>query len=272
MIAEDSSLRPTAVRVAVASDLHLEHGNEAPDLRSLEGRADILVAAGDISFGADGVNWLATSPIPSIYICGNHEAYKRDIERTRAEIGAACEAHSHVHFLDDARKNFDFGGCRLRVLGGTLWTDYRLYGDEHLVRCMRAAAIGLNDHRLIQFKKRVWLPEDAAEAFDRTREFLTAELAESFDGVTLVATHHAPTPQMVDDRYAGSILNACFASDIESLMSYADGWVYGHTHSSADIVVNGCRVVSNQHGYSWEAQGFKVRVFEFAQRSTVTAT
>jgi hypothetical protein len=141
-----------------------------------------------------------------------------------------------------------------------------LFGDDQRIRCMRAAAIGLNDHRLIEFGRGFWTPEDAADAFDRTRDFLRAELSESFGGVTLVVTHHAPTPQVIDERYFGDILSAAFASDVEDLMHLADGWVYGHTHSSADIVVNGCRVISNQRGYRGENPDFEMQIFELSPR------
>ncbi|GGF00242.1 phosphatase [Aliidongia dinghuensis] len=258
----------SSVRVAIASDLHLEFGGNPPDLEILDGDADLLVAAGDIDAGTRAVDWLATSPVPVVYIIGNHELYNRDAEKGRAAIALAARAHPHVHVLDDDRIDFDFGGGRrVRILGGTLWTDYRLYGEKQRLRCMHAAAIGINDHRVIRFHDGLWSPSDAAAAFDRTRDFLEGELKKSFDGITLVVTHHAPTPEAIDGRYRGGALCAAFASDVESLMPYADGWIYGHTHSSIDIEIDGCRIVSNQRGYSWEAKGFQIRTFEFSKRT-----
>lgn len=267
MSAQDGEVTPAPapigpVRVAVASGLHVEFGTDAPDLA---GRADLLVTAGDIAGGAGAIGWLASSPVPVVYLLGNQEFYGRDIERTRAEIAAA--AYPHIIVLDDQRVDLEFEGRRLRVLGSTLWTDYCLYGEVLRETCRRLASAGLNDHRLIRFRKRRWTPADAAAAFEETRRFLSREPAAPFDGVTLVATHHAPTPRVIDPRYAGDFLGAAFASDLGALMDRADGWIYGHTHRSADILVQGCRVVSNQRGYEGEHPDFTMRILAFARRS-----
>jgi hypothetical protein len=47
----------------------------------------------------------------------------------------------------------------------------------------------------------------------------------------------------------------------EGQRSGPDLWVHGHTHTSFDYEVNGCRVVSNPRGYfqrdgSWENSRF----------------
>jgi len=43
-------------------------------------------------------------------------------------------------------------------------------------------------------------------------------LAESFDGKTVVVTHHAPSSQSVHPRYANDLLTPAFASNLENLM------------------------------------------------------
>lgn len=65
-------------------------------------------------------------------------------------------------------------------------------------------------------------------------------------------THHAPSPKSIHPRFAGSLLNACFVSDVEKLMDRdrVALWVHGHTHDSFDYVVNGTRVVCNPRGYA----------------------
>ena len=65
-------------------------------------------------------------------------------------------------------------------------------------------------------------------------------------------THHAPSRQSIHPRYADSLLNACFVSDAEHLVSgeRAQLWIHGHTHDSFDYVVHGTRVVCNPRGYA----------------------
>ena len=91
----------TPIRIAVASDLHLEFRN-APvvDLASLAGTADILLAPGDIAIGRDAIDWCATSPIPGIFVPGNHEFYNCDLPKTRIDMAEYARQFPHVHFLD----------------------------------------------------------------------------------------------------------------------------------------------------------------------------
>ena len=52
-----------------------------------------------------------------------------------------------------------------------------------------------------------------------------------------------------------------------ALMNRDDGWIYGDTRRTADILVQGCRVVSSQRGYDGENSDFAMRIFAFTRRS-----
>ena len=64
------------MRVQVASDLHLEllH-RQFPGERLISSahEADILVLAGDISYGAQAIELFKDWPVPVLYLAGNHE-------------------------------------------------------------------------------------------------------------------------------------------------------------------------------------------------------
>ena len=81
--------------------------------------------------------------------------------------------------------------------------------------------------------------------------WLRNRLDETFDGPTVVVTHHSPTPLSNEERYRDDLLSAAFVSDVSALMSGAKVklWIHGHTHHCADLDINGTRVVSNQRGY-----------------------
>jgi len=88
--------------------------------------------------------------------------------------------------------------------------------------------------------------------FKRHADWLASRLATPHDEPTVVITHHAPSPRSIHPRFAGTLLNACFVSDAESLLG-ADRallWIHGHTHDSFDYEVKGTRVVCNPRGYS----------------------
>ena len=84
-----------------------------------------------------------------------------------------------------------------------------------------------------------------------SRCWLESRLAESFEGMTVIFTHHALTAHSVHPRYSGNPLTPAFASDLENLM---DGrrialWVHGHAHDPFDHERHGSQVVCNPRGY-----------------------
>ncbi len=137
----------------------------------------------------------------------------------------------------------------MRFLGCCLWTDYRLPPYEEAA-AMQAAEGMLPDHRLIRFGDATLSPTDAQGIHAASRAWLEGRLAEGFDGPTVVVSHHGPHVNSVHPRFAGSIVNAAFVSDLSSLLGRADLWIHGHVHDSFDYEVNGTRVVTNPRGYA----------------------
>lgn len=108
-----------------AAGIHLEfHGEMAP-LPSIG--EDLVVLAGDIAIGVDGIRWAkrAFAGRPVIYVLGNQEFYGGDFASTIREARAAVEG-SNVHLLENDA--IEFQGYR--ILGCTLWTDFECYGVE----------------------------------------------------------------------------------------------------------------------------------------------
>ena len=251
------------MRIQFASDLHLEclRGRPAGEtLVSPQPDADLLVLAGDIDNGVAGVRQFATWPVPVLYVPGNHEAYEGVLDAVRAAIREAARGTSVAVLDDDVADLSRFGAWsvrhrdelrRLRFVGSTLWTDYRLPsagGDP--IAGMQEAAGRIVDHRLIRKSEGTrFMPEDALALHERSRHWLEGELGRPFDGKTIVVTHHAPHEGSIHQRYAGQALNAAFASHLPELLAQADLWVHGHTHDSFDYAVGRCRVVANPRGY-----------------------
>lgn len=82
-----------------------------------------------------------------------------------------------------------------------------------------------------------------------------------FDGKTVVVTHFAPHRGCVAPEHQDSELAPCFVTDLSRLMKRhrIDIWCHGHTHTNNDFIAeNGCRVLSNQRGYSnQQSPGFR---------------
>lgn len=234
------------MKLNILSDLHLGMG----DLAVPDNDADLVVLAGDIARPAEAVAWASSIARPVLYVPGNHEFYGGSIDATLAALRRLCDG-TNVRLLDDDEAVV--GG--VRFLGSTLWTDFLLLGAQSRERAMHEGQRFMRDFSRIRLHEggdALFSPADAAARFTMHRRFLAERLDAAFDGPTVVITHHAPSPKSVHPRFANSILNACFVSDLEPLMDGARAclWVHGHTHDSFDYTVNGTRVVCNPRGYA----------------------
>jgi predicted phosphodiesterase len=235
------------VKFNVLSDLHLSLGS----LAATANDADVVVLAGDLGRPREAIAWASRLGKPALYVPGNHEFYGGSLDGTVEELRELC-AGTNVRLLDNDEAIV--GG--VRVLGSTLWSDFRLEpAGEKREAAVREAARLIRDFsriRVARASDRLFTPADSTALFERNAGWLATMLARPFDGPTVVITHHAPSPRSIHPRFAGSALNACFVSDAEHLL---DGnrvrlWIHGHTHDSFDYEVHGTRVVCNPRGYS----------------------
>jgi len=256
------------MKLHVLADLHTEfEGFDLPDVD-----ADVVVLAGDIGVGLEGVRGAVAAGErigkPLVYVPGNHEFYHNErvlgdmagdpavdgvdeMVRRMKEVATG----SNVTVLD----NDEFRLGDVRILGTILWSDFALFGREMVETAMGQARTKVNDFRgLIKHKGRSFLPQDAAEKHRESLQWMEEKLGERFNGKTVVVTHHAPSRRSVAPPFQYDPTSAAFASDLEEFIRNApiDLWVHGHTHRCADYTVGEARVLSNQRGYPHETSSF----------------
>jgi predicted phosphodiesterase len=235
------------MKLHVTSDLHLSLA--AMDVPATA--ADVVVLAGDIARPDKACAWARAIDKPVLYVAGNHEHYHGDLQTTLTEL-RRHSAGSTMRLLEcDAWLH---GG--VRFLGATLWSDFRVFDDDATrAQAMTEAVSAMRDFQRIGvvegLTRRLFTPHDSRALFDRTAAWLENQLAQPFDGPTVVVTHHAPSPRSIHPRFAGSLLNGCFVSNLERLMGAERValWIHGHTHDSFDYTVRGTRVLCNPRGY-----------------------
>lgn len=237
------------LRVAVMSDLHLEESAWTPP----PFQADLVVLAGDIAHGTDGIRWAAETFAgrPVVYVGGNHEHWEADSAAAAvARLAAAAAATDNVRYLENAKLETYVAGRCLRILGTTLWADYGLHGPAFRPERMAFAAETAKDYRNILVDGRPLAPEDVAAWHRAARDWLEPELHRAFAGTTIVVTHHAPSIQSLNRKRWERPAVAGAATNQESLILRTRPalWIHGHTHDDADYWIGDTRIVSNQRG------------------------
>ena len=275
------------MKLLVLSDLHVEFAAFAPDIEATQA-ADVVVLAGDIHKGTQGVVWARRS-FPDkeiIYVAGNHEFYGEHWDRLLVEMRTAA-AMSGIRFLENS--DVVIGG--IRFLGATLWTDFEYFGPSRRSQMMREAEYRMMDYRRIMAQPLTvklvdatdevvdmpdldpGIPENAIGVIEaggtrramlspthtllRHREsmaWLKSELERGDPAKTVVVTHHYPSKYSTAPRYSQDKLTAAFGSKLDlELLTQANLWIHGHTHDSCDYRLSdskrSVRVVCNPRGY-----------------------
>jgi Icc-related predicted phosphoesterase len=247
---EDAGL--ITMKIHLVSDLHLEF---APYNEGYPAGTDVIIAAGDISTGCRApfaLREIYGEDIPIVYIAGNHEHYGHEIHRNRFDIMNEAEQFN-IHFLDDNFIEID----GVIFLGGTLWTNYLLHGEQNKFPSMNAASMDMNDFRRIKVKKdetyRDLIPDDTLTMHKKSLSYFERilEYANAMNKPTVVVSHMAPHSKSIHRRFEGDRVNPYYASDLEKFIDKHNPtlWVHGHMHDSFDYKVFETRVVCNPRGY-----------------------
>ncbi|QKC83499.1 metallophosphoesterase [Mesorhizobium sp. NZP2077] len=256
------------MKLWIWSDLHLEMQEIALPSAAPDG-VDAIVCAGDLSYAPDverhAFDIVHRYGVPVIFVPGNHEFYsnrgarpprtKPSDHRLMKQAAEASRSWAQpFHVLDD--DTAELGG--VRFVGGTLWTDFRMYlvNEVGVRRRMQSALAQLADF------SRIWLgdgeqlsPQVMLGFHLLTRGFIERQLAIPFDGKTVVVTHHLPHPHCTPAAYVGRESNYLFACSKEAFESILTSdaapalWVCGHTHHYSDVKVGRTRIVCNPFGY-----------------------
>ena len=237
-------------RLHILSDLHLERSDfDPPSPRGV----DVVVLAGDIHPGLDGLRWAraAYGDLPIVYVPGNHEFHRHSLRGLWEQMRDWGKSRG-IHVLE--QETVEVEG--VRFFGATLWSDFCLFGEGKRDSAIDLAAAEMSDYDRIRHdaEDRMLCPRDTLDMNDRTRKWLEREADSGATQGAVVVTHHGPSERCLKPGRRDDKLSACYASDHENLISRCGAalWVYGHTHWSLDFRVGGVRVLSNQRGYAGE--------------------
>ena len=250
------------MKIRIISDLHLDVNADYP--LELTDKQAFTIICGDISGDfAKATTWLDDNVQNGVFVAGNHLIYNNSshsLQFLAAQYQKRYPLTASLSFLQDEFKIID----DVVFVGGTLWTDYALFGAAQKEMSMWLATRHLNDFYFGKYN-----PTGSAEN-ENTEDLLplkpkhcaamfTAaitkidEVCQRFpDKKIVVITHHAPSLDSVPPKYQNSVLTPSYASNLEDFIKARPNiklWCHGHIHALSDYQIGQCRVVCNPRGY-----------------------
>lgn len=286
--------------VRVISDIHADYNKEYE--YDFDFGNDFVINCGDTAGdGYTAKEWCVKNMRKGVVVMGNHLGYSPAYPKLETEWQRKKnrELYGSPHHPDNTKnsqmlilsKAFTGHRGRLRfmsnseyklddiiILGTCLYTDFRLYGDNHVEESMHYAKQNMNDFKLIhvvghreytwtpkgwkikmrkreESKVRLFTPEDHAYFFNFSIKYLKQKVEEYKDEKIIIVTHFAPSPYSISPQYAGSPLNPAFASNLNDFITSNPQirlWCHGHVHTPCDYILGETRVICNPFGYANE--------------------
>lgn len=230
--------------IRIFSDLHLEFGidtlKKCVDICS-GCRTKYLILAGDITNFKKKEKILTRLSVDLkdytdniIYVLGNHEYYGTNNHKGALNAYRKLCNKLGIHLLEDSSLETD----DFVFYGSTMWTvpsveAFYKMNDKYSFES-RYDVIDLHEESVFQLNK-------------FTMEYKNTK-------PLVVITHHMPSFSLIDKKYQGfDSINTGFAGHLDSLIKDpVKYWIYAHTHSPNDTIMNGVRLICNSHGYPKE--------------------
>jgi len=236
----------TFMKIQFLSDLHLEYKENREYFISnpIKPIGEVLILAGDIVNEinrSDAIDFFKDIEKKFNFIIsafGNHEFYLGNIDFSLPKYKKQL---SKNHFLLN-NETIYYKNCRFIV--STLWSKIE---EEHKDEISKR----LNDYKYIKYKNQNFSTYYSNEIFQLSKNFIINELEKSFDGKTIIITHHLPSYDCVNPKWRNSHLASAFVSKLDDIiLKYnPDFWIFGHQHEYSECKIGKTKLLSNPLGY-----------------------
>jgi predicted phosphohydrolase len=233
------------MKVRYFSDLHLEF----IDLDKIEqfisqipsGVDEICVLAGDIGNPYQQnydifMNFISKNFKKTFVIAGNHEYYNETItiQETNDFMNDYFKQFNNISFLNNSYEIYD-NNC---FIGTTLWSKITnpIYKINDMYKIPNFNYIEYNRLNVLS----VDFVKDALQKNENC----------------IIITHHVPSNDLIDIKYKTREMmpyNQWFYCDMDDLIETNGNkikcWIYGHTHTPSNVIINGIPFLCNPIGY-----------------------
>ena len=231
------------MRVRYLSDIHLEFIKKEKFnsfISSIKPNIDeICILAGDIGNPySENYNmfmkYISNSFKKTFVITGNHEYYNNDIIETNNYLNSYFNQFNNISFLNNKIENYN-NYC---FIGSTMWTKITNPNYE------------INDVNYIKN----FTYNECNNLNNISVKFIEESLNNNSN--CIVITHHLPSYKLIDSKYKTKVMenyNQWFYCDMDHLIEgYNDKikcWIYGHTHTRSNVIINNIPFLCNPIGY-----------------------
>jgi len=244
------------MKCSIASDYHIDINPWETVTYHLQNKekSDVLILAGDTCQDNYKKRQMFFERMIYPYydmileVPGNHSHYNGDFN----DVEYGCNKINNCHYmLNNGIKEID----GINFIGSTLWSNIPPSAEMDV-------GMGLNDYHVIKN----FTTKKSTSEYLKAKEFLTHAMFMNKNNV--VITHHLPFMSLIEDKYKRSNLNNAYASNFqnqyEENIINAKYWIHGHTHSSFEAEMYGCKFIRNPFGYyhHGEAAGFEIRIID----------
>lgn len=262
------------MKIRIVSDLHIDI-NETQEFGFLDKpfMSELLLIAGDTAGSWHKEYEFLSKLNNAIAVGGNHLGYdylsqqqlnnvlmyNNPKDETKEDCIKNLQTLENITYLEN--QYVDIGDYI--VYGGTMYTDFLLYGKKHRSACTWTAERWLNDFRYVHRQCKGIRPVNSKDYMFWHKKFMKnlQHTIDTTDKDIIVLSHFAPSIKSIESKYLnrpnrlsspGSELNAVYACDKEQFIKDNPRiklWVHGHVHSQHDYMIEQCRVVCCPYGY-----------------------
>ena len=235
------------------SDIHLEFMTKVPKIIV---KADVLCLAGDIGYPYSGIykDFLIAmnKSFKKVFlITGNHEYYNSEkysnhsMDNVNTMIKSLIKFHKldNITFLNNSYEIYN----DIIFVGTTLWSNIQSQNMNDLVLMndfKQIENMTYDTYKLLHLKSCNFI-ENTLSEISKDDKYKNKKI--------VMMTHHLPSFKLIDEKYALSDFNCFYASNCDKyFVEPIKAWIYGHTHTPNQTIINNIKFACNPKGYPSE--------------------